>query len=521
MDFPATLLCDFYKISHREQYPKGTEYIYSTWTPRTSRIKEIDKVVVFGIQYFLKEYLVEYFRKNFFFKPLEEIVEEYTRVLRCALGKEVREEDYSHVVELHNLGYLPLEVKALPEGTRCPIRTPILSIQNTDPKFFWLTNYIETLMSCTLWTPMTSATIASHFKKILDKWAKKTGEVNFTPFQGHDFSMRGLSSLQSSTVSGAAHLLSFVGTDTIPAILFLEKYYNADLEKELVGTSIPATEHSVMSAHGEELLSFKKLITETYPSGMVSIVSDTWDFWKVIEEVLPVLKEDILKRDGKVVIRPDSGDPANILCGYNPDLFDEGWVGSECVAGCVKQKEKFYRVEMTNENRLGWKLGKEIPPLEQKGLIECLWNIFGGKVNKKGYKELDPHIGAIYGDAITYEKVGEICERLEKKGFASTNIVFGIGSYTYQYRTRDTFGFAMKATHAKINGKDKMLFKDPKTDSGVKKSQRGKVVIHDNLTFSDGLNSDKGTLMRTVFKDGRLFNETSLREIKEKLYDND
>ena len=477
------LLCDFYKVSHREQYPEKTELVYSTWTPRESRIPHITSVVAFGFQAFIKKYLIEFMNVNFFKVPKSVIVEEYTRFIKHTLG--VQNPHTKHIEDLHDLGYLPLEINAVPEGTKVPIRVPMLTIQNTDKRFFWLTNYIETLFSCQLWQPCTSATIAYEYRKMLNYYCEMTGgDLGFVQFQGHDFSMRGMSSLESGEASGAGHLLSFVGTDTIPAISFAEKYYNADIEKELVGTSIPATEHSVMCAYGQdELKAYSRIINEVYPNGFVSIVSDTWDLWSVLENVIKPLKQDILKRNGKVVIRPDSGDPVKIVTG-DPDGNTE---------------------------------------YERKGVIEVLWDIFGGSINEKGYKQLDPHIGCIYGDAITYDRCESICENLAKKGFASTNMVYGIGSYTYQYNTRDTFGFALKSTLCVIDGVEKHIFKDPKTDNGVKKSQKGKVaVVGNSITgykFIDELSINtetKNDLLRPIFRNGLLVDE-SFADIRNRL----
>ena len=484
--YPATLLCDFYKVSHKEQYPKDTDKIYSTWTPRTSRVEGIDKVVAFGFQAFIKEYLINYFNENFFNRNIDDVANEYKRVIKYTLG--VQNPNVSHIIELHKLGYLPLKIKAVKEGTLIPIRVPMLTVENTSPKFFWLTNYIETLMSCCLWQPSTNATLAKEYRKILDEYAEKTGgDMSFVQFQGHDFSFRGKDSLDSAKSSGAGHLLSFVGTDTIPSILYLEEFYNANIENELVGTSIPATEHSVMCAYGQdELESYKRIITEVYPNGFVSIVSDTWDLWSVLNNVIKPLKSEIMNRDGKIVIRPDSGDPVKIICG---DLKSD------------------------NEN-------------ERKGVIEILWDIFGGTVTDKGYKVLDSHIGCIYGDAITLERCKEICEQLMKKGFASTNMVYGIGSFTYQYNTRDTFGFALKSTYALINEEEKFLFKDPVTDNGIKKSQKGLVVVYkengniiyiDNLTLEQRENYKDIDLLENVFVDGKLLRDESLSEIRERV----
>jgi nicotinamide phosphoribosyltransferase len=481
------ILCDFYKISHRELYPKGTELVYSTWTPRASRLKNIDTVVAFGFQAFIKSYLMDMFDENFFKRNKEEVVAEYKRFIKFTLG--VQDPDASHIEQLHDLGYLPLKIKAVPEGTLVPLRVPMLTIENTDPRFFWLTNYIETLASCELWQATTSATLALEYKKILTRYAVETGgPVDFVQFQGHDFSMRGMSSLNSAISSGMGHLLSFAGTDTCPAITATEAYYNANIETELIGTSVPATEHSIQCAYGNDMEYLRRTLSEVHPSGIVSIVSDGYDFWHVIGHIIPSLKAEILARKGgpvgdKVVIRPDSGDPVLIVTG-DPNGKTE---------------------------------------LERKGAIEALWDIFGGTVNVKGFKELDPHIGLIYGDAITLERCEEICERLKAKGFASTNMVYGIGSYTYQYNTRDTFGFALKSTLVKINGDEKQIFKDPKTDNGTKKSQKGAVavlstdegiVFVDHLTLKDDV---PGNMLQTIFQDGKLLVDDNFSDIKKRL----
>jgi nicotinamide phosphoribosyltransferase len=292
-------LCDFYKISHRAMYPAGTQVVYSTWTPRTSRIKGVDDVVWFGGQAFIKEYLLDVFQEHFFNKPKDEMVAEYKRLIKCTLGDQNPET--KHLEELHDLGYLPLSIKALPEGTIVPTRVPVLTIQNTDPRFFWLTNFIESLASAELWQPATSATLAVEYKRLMDKFALETNPEGaaFTIFQGHDFSMRGMSSLRSAILSGMGHLAAgFAGTDTIPAISAAEYYYNANVEKELVGTSVPATEHSIQCAYGDDMKYLRRMLSEVHPSGIVSIVSDGYDFWDVITRVVPSLKKEILARKG-------------------------------------------------------------------------------------------------------------------------------------------------------------------------------------------------------------------------------
>lgn len=469
---------DFYKTCHHEMYPPGTQFIYSNFTPRYSRLKGIDRVVVFGIQYFVKEYLIRQFNENFFGQSKQNVLGHYKKIMDAALG--VGKVDTSHLSDLHDLGYLPILIKALPEGTRCPLRVPVLTIVNTHEQFFWLTNFLETLLSNVLWHPMTSATIADEYRRILNHWAKRTSDSpDFVEWQGHDFSMRGHASVESATVSAAAHLLSFKGTDTVPAIPFLEEYYRAE---GFIGGSVPATEHSVMCMGGEasEYETYKRLLTEVYPSGVVSIVSDTWDYWKVLTETIPSLKKEILARDGKFVVRPDSGDPELILCG-DPDA---------------------------PQGSPAW-----------KGTVRILFEIFGGHINSKGYIELNPKIGVIYGDSITLERCQNICYNLEANCFASTNVVFGIGSYTYQYVTRDTFGFAMKATWGMVNNKPVELCKTPKTDVGIKHSAKGLLRVNEDLTLSEGVTTEEewDGLLQPVFQDGVQRHPTKLEDIRKRL----
>lgn len=484
------LLKDGYKVGHIFQYPEGTTLVYSNLTPRKSRSEEINDIVFFGLQYFIKEYLLRQFDDNFFKLKREDVIAVYKRRIDNYLGANAI--TFQHIEQLHDLGYLPLEIKALPEGVLVPMKVPVLTIKNTLPEFFWLTNMLETLMSAILWKPCTSATTAFQYLKTFTQYAEKTAgkDAGFIPWQGHDFSFRGMSGLEDAVLSGAAHLLSFAGTDTIPAIDFLEKYYNADCEKELVGASVAATEHSVMcmGMQDGEIATFERLITEIYPAGIVSIVSDTWDFWQVITQFLPELKAKILARNGKVVIRPDSGDPVKII--------------------------------------IGDKAARPGSP-EYKGAIACLWEIFGGTTTEKGYKLLDAHIGLIYGDSITTERQQQILQGLEEQGFCSYNVVLGIGSYTYEYVTRDTYGFAMKATYGEVNGEGRAIFKDPKTDDGTKKSAKGLIAIHKNATtgkyeYKDECNwqeESKGEL-KTVFKDGQLLIDQCLHEIRERLKQN-
>ena len=525
------LYVDAYKINHQKMYPDGMTKLYSNFTPRKSRIAGIDKVVVFGIQHFILEYLIKQFDQQFF-KKLNYInfsnsakisIDEAKERIKTHTISEYKKHcnvDTTHIEALWDLGYLPIEIKSLDEGTLCPIGVPMLTITNTHPDFGWLVNYLETLLSCMLWQPITSATIAHEYKKILNKYAlETTGSTEGVQWQGHDFSMRGMSSVESAILSGMGHLISFTGTDTIPAIYQLENSYKA---KGLIGASVPATEHSVMcmGTKESEIDTFKRLL-ELYPTGILSVVSDTWDLWKVCTEYLLALKEEILKRDGKLVIRPDSGNPVDIICGYVDGIDSKGY-------------PKPYPTNQSNP--------KENYESEFKGVIELLWDIFGGTINEQGYKVLDPHIGAIYGDSITMDRAVQICERLKAKGFASTNIVLGIGSYTYQYNTRDTFGFAMKATYGEIthelseedfdddysgNGdfiEAREIFKDPITDDGTKKSKKGLLAVFDETGKGKYFVQDQCTWemeqsgeLKTIFKNGKLIKETTLEEIRDRL----
>lgn len=485
----AIAATDGYKLDHRRQYPKGTEYVYSNWTARGSRIEGVTHVTFIGLQYAIKKRLMEDF-EAFFAADVDEVCAEYQAMLDSYLGPNDIGTD--HIRALHELGYIPLEFKALPEGTQVPLRVPMFTVENTHPDFFWLTNYFETILSAELWMPMTSATIAGRIRRSLNEWAVKTGEsIEGVGFQGHDFSMRGMAGLEASVLSGIGHLVAFTGTETVPVLAEIAEYY--PLTGFLAGT-VPATEHSVMCAGGQEdeMETFQRLL-DLYPAQILSVVSDTWDFWNVMTVILPSLKEQILARGekgGKLVVRPDSGDPANIICGLNT----------------------------ANSTQL-----YDMSDAEWKGAIEILWDTFGGTVNEAGFKVLNPAVGLIYGDAMNYDRINEINERLAAKGFASTNWVAGIGSFNYQYQTRDTFGFAMKATNVVIDGEEKAIFKDPKTDNGLKRSLKGRISVfrHGNtlVPYDDDKARDNELIynsdqLETVWKDGKFVKEYSFDEIR-------
>ena len=481
---PATAI-DGYKVDHRRQYPNNTEIVFSNLTARTTRREYTDHMVFFGLQYFIKSFLIKSWNEDFFQQPKEEVIRRFSRRINNYLGP--NQVGTQHISDLHDLGYLPIKIMALPEGTVYPLRVPCLVIFNTDERFFWLTNYLETILSANVWGMCTSATTAHQYKKILTAYALETdGNTEFVNWQGHDFSFRGMFGAEAAAMSGAAHLLSFTGTDTIPAIDFLEDYYGANSNLELVGGSVAATEHSVMCAGGmeNELETFRRLIQDVYPTGIVSIVSDSWDFWQVMTDFTVKLKAQILAREGKVVFRPDTGCPVKMICG-DPEAQPHS--------------------------------------AEYKGAIECLWDVFGGTTTQQGYKLLDSHVGLIYGDSITIERAEAICAGLKVKGFASTNVVFGIGSYTYQYVTRDTDGYAVKATFAKVAGEQREIFKAPKTGDGTKNSAKGLVAVYKNtqgefyLKDQVSWNEVNHCELIPVFENGTLLNEVTLAEIRKRL----
>lgn len=845
------LMCDGYKIDHIHQYLKETQIIGSNLTARGTRRKNVNKVVFFGLQYFIKEYLIKQWNENFFSKPKEEVLARFQRRINNYLGP--NQVGVSHIAALHDLGYLPISIRALPEGSVYSLRIPSLFIVNTKDEFFWVTNYLETILSTTIWGPCTSATTAFEYKKILTKYALKTvGDTGFVQWQGHDFSFRGMYGFEAALMSGGAHLTSFTGTDTVPAIGWLEDYYNADSDKELVGGSVAAcyddkteiltnkgwklfkdldqtelvaqynkdrtiefvkpfkyfkdryqgkmikfnkngykyidiittpnhkmvrdkngqidffeagdfsyqnrngysnrnylvisgkskteskdltslerlkiafqadgsfpshpedytgergkgfpirfslkkerkkerliklcieanveykhskyengyysfwinvsenfekdfswvdlrdfsyqkakdfieelqfwdghkpdgkncicytsinkfnidilqgiaclaeiksqyneylddrkdrqiiyrltfqlnktlisgggcvreeidydgyvycvsvpskmivvrrnnivlicgnTEHSVACStilnfvekvritNGQitedELMDLadieyvKRLITEVYPEGIVSIVADSFDYWNTITQTALKLKDVILDRKGKVVFRPDTGNPVKVVCGYTADEI-------------IRHEGKVYE-RLTSPNAEEGNFGSKLTENEVKGSIECLWEIFGGTITATGYKLLDQHVGLIYGDSINLERAEAICAQLEAKGFASINVVYGIGSYTYQYVTRDTDQYAVKATFAKVDGKDINIYKKPKTGDGMKnsaiglvavfKDEKGEFYLKDRATWHEVENCE----LKEVYRNGKLLIDQKLSDIRKRL----
>lgn len=488
------LFTDCYKVGHIHQYHPNMTLGYSNYTNRNNKFAPYtDKVVLFGVQGLVNS-LKTLWDRDFFNKPLEDVMTTYKEVVDHIFGKDKIDTEPMH--KLHKLGYLPIEIKSLPEGSLVPVGVPVLTIKNTHDDFAWLVNYLESYMSCNLWKTITNATNSYAFKRVALKYADKTCDNNFhVPYQVHDFSFRGMSGVEDAMSSGAAHLLSFLGSDTIPAYQYITDNYGP---QDNIMCSVPASEHSVATSHiimrtiknpdmtalESEREFLKKFIAEIYPDGICSYVADSFDYWGVISDIVPSLKDEIMARNGALIVRPDSGTPTLVVCG-NPNGETE---------------------------------------VERKGSIEALWDTFGGTINSKGYKVLDPHIGLIYGDSITLERFEEICEKLEAKGFASSNFVVGKGSYTAQYITRDTFGGAMKQTYCEVDGVGYPIFKAPKTDSG-KNSAKGLLrveLVDGNYKLFDNQTWEQEQLgeLNEVFYNGHVINSETFEDVRNRLNSN-
>lgn len=541
MEIFAPFAADWYKPGHKPMYNQNTKLIFSNLTPRNDKNfahyadKNARGVIVLGLRRMVMDSMVGIWKK-FFKMKREAAVKKFARMSKNALGAAAPSAECWG--ELHDLGYLPVEIRALPEGILSPIGIPVYTIHNTVEKFFWVTNYIETLMSTESWKTITNATAAFQYKRVAMSYALATCDnVDHVNFQCHDFSLRGLSTVEDGYKSGIAHLASFTGTDNILGIEAVHEYYGID-DDQFVAGSIPASEHSVATtnisrivkdleehfphlagdvdglrylAEKEFLLTF---IRDIVPEGFCSYVADSYDYWAVLTRILPELKEEIMMRNGRLVVRPDSGDPVKVVAGYNIVSEEEleNIKPYEVEDLLVSTKNGYFepRYSLTTQT---WVIDAEcqqIPRHEAVGSIQVLWEIFGGEVNSKGYKVLDTHIGMIYGDSITVKREIEILKRLKANGFASSNIVFGVGSFTYQFNTRDTFGIAVKATGCFIDDYEIMVSKEPKTDPS-KRSAKGFIkvvrkdgILHqvDNISFEEI--NDEDNLLQPIFRNGNV-----------------
>ena len=570
----AMLMSDYYKQGHPEFYPKGLDYLASYGTARMSRLNNINSVVAFGFQCFAMSYLIDRFNDTFFNRPKDEAVEEVQNFISETF--DCSSFDIQRIADLHDLGYLPVRLWAVPEGVEVPIysqkeqpgvvQVPFMMYESTNEKFAWVTEFLESITSCQTWYPLLIATISKYgYRDIVDKhWEKSVvGQPACTAIS--EFGFRGAQGSEGAILASSGFLTSFNKTATCPAITFMKHYYGKGMKLKDIGSGMSSTEHSVMCSNfavdGDEDTFMLRLFKEIAPNANVSVVSDSYDYWGRIEEMGregSSIKAAILARNGCVYVRGDSGNPADIICGTDKyikidslltlqDIMDK----LDSVLGHGKWyfkvldrttcKMTYYMVEQDENGKC--KPAVEVKPeLSDIGTVEALFNAFGGHVNEKGYIVINDKVRAIYGDSITPYLADVIYSRLEKNGYAANNVALGAGSFSMQAweefengtrvlkpHTRDTFGIAFKATYCEVNGEKHAMFKDPKTDSGsFKRSQRGMVEIYKGddgkLHARDGLTKEEfherqdRSLFRPIYEDGQMLVVDSLEDIRNRLH---
>ena len=520
---------DGYKVGHKRMIAPGTDYLYGTEIPRSLRHAPpgVKKIVVFSKQLTAK-WLHDEFEENFF-KLSKKKAMQFAKDMSIYL---MQPYDGKHFGELHKLGYLPIKIKSLPEGIETLPGIPHMTFINTAKGFAWLTLYLETIISSLSWKGSTSATIALQYRRNVTEWVMKTDRSNawLIDYLCHDFSARGLDPF-SMLASGLGHATSHRGSDTL-IVIPGARYFYGEPEDDVCINSVNASEHSVSTTKiftvGEKQMIIDWL--KEFPTGILSIVADTFDLFKLITEYLtdPEVKrliEERGKNGGKLVIRPDSGNPVDIICGspFSTDVVEANKQGilfyntfQDIYFTTYCEEDEFNSAEYGPSEEV------EKTP-EVKGVIELLWDIFGGTINSQGYKVLNPCIGAIYGDSINLERQVGIYEGLAKKQFAATNVVLGIGSFTYQYNTRDTFGFAVKGAWFKCGDQEYDIYKDPATDDGRKKSLKGRcAVLQDEVgeyyvKTECTQEEEQSGLLQTIYADGNFYNQTTLTEIRERI----
>jgi nicotinamide phosphoribosyltransferase len=440
---------DSYKVSMFSQYPPGTTGVYSYIESRGGRY---DKTVFFGLQAFIKEYLL---------KPITQAdIDEAAEVL-AAHGEPFNREGWQYILNQHK-GYLPVVIKAVPEGSVVPVKNVLATIENTDPKCFWLTTWLETALLRAIWYPTTVATQSWSIRQLILNFLEKTGDPTTIDFKLHDFGARGVSSFESAGIGGAAHLVNFMGTDTLSGVLYARKYYGAGV----AGFSIPAAEHSTITSWGRdrEVDAYKNMLKQfAKPGSVVAVVSDSYDIYNAAANIWgEELRQQVIDSGATVVIRPDSGDPVEV----------------------------------------------------NKKLIVILAEKFGYTVNDKGYKVLN-NVRLIQGDGVNYDSINEILTAITELGFSADNIAFGMGGALLQQVNRDTQKFAMKASAVCINGEWVSIAKDPVTDQG-KKSKAGRVTLYRNHdgSYHSGVEDWPESYLQIVFKDGELVTDTKFDEIR-------
>ena len=445
---------DSYKYSQFNQYPPGTEYIYSYIESRGGKY---DETVFFGLQAFIKEYLT---------KPITRDMIDEAEAIILAHGEPFNREGWEYILEAHD-GYLPVEIKAIPEGTVVPVKNILASIINTDPKCYWLTSFLETALLRAIWYPTTVATNSREIKKVILDALIRTGTPDDIDFKLHDFGARGVSSLESAGIGGAAHLVNFMGTDTIEALLFARRYYGADMP----AFSVPAMEHSTVTSWGREreVDAYRNMVKQNgKPGGIVSAVSDSYNIFEACALWGTELKQDIIDSGATLVVRPDSGDPVTVVA-------------------------------------------------------LCLLNLaenFGYTLNNKGFKVLN-NVRVLQGDGITIDTIQSILKEAEAFGFSADNLVFGQGGALLQIVNRDDQKFAMKCSAAYINGEWVDVFKDPITDTG-KQSKKGLLkLVYNKETKQYGTWNHHmqffdiaKDVLRTVFIDGNTTLDQTFEDVR-------
>ena len=448
------LNADSYKYSQFNQYPDGTEYVYSYIESRGGKY---DETVFFGLQAFIREYLT---------KPITmEMIDEAEAII-LAHGEPFNRAGWEYILDYHE-GYLPVEIKAVPEGAVVPVHNILASIENTDPKCYWLTSFLETALLRAVWYPTTVATNSREIKKVILDALERTGTPGDIAFKLHNFGARGVSSLESAGIGGAAHLVNFMGTDTVEALLFARRYYNADMP----AFSVPAMEHSTVTSWGREneVRAYRNMVKKNgKPGGIVSAVSDSYDIFNACKLWGTELKQDIIDSGATLVVRPDSGDPAAV------------------VLRCLQILEEH----------------------------------FGYTVNDKGFKVLS-NVRVLQGDGVNVDSIGDILDTIIAKGFSADNVVFGQGGALLQIVNRDDQKFAMKCSAARINGKWVDVYKDPITDPG-KQSKKGRLALVRNeegeffTCRSQYLDDGEKDELRGVFFEGNAARQQTLEQIRER-----
>lgn len=463
--------------------------------------KKYKRAVFFGLQPYLKKIA----------QPItKEHGEEFFAYWEMILGNKPPQDVVDCINQLTDLGHFPIEIKSVAEGSIVDNGNILVTVTNTLPGFHWCVGLIESLL-LKVWAPTSVATLSNQFKDLVTAYAKETSDSEFLiPFLIHDFGYRGVSSEETAEICGAAHLINFMGSDTVPAVKFLKENYFGE---GMIGVSVPASEHSIHCSFGpteQDELDYVNHMLDLNPTGLLSVVSDAYDYWRMLTVTLPKVKDRILARDGKYVVRPDSGQPKEILCGVEmatyesldlakeyleDDVYEEAEKPSGKMTTGESQYKKYAEVDgktyelifdvdynrhdktfyYVDEVSLASCKEVELTP-QQKGTFRILEELFGSTVNSKNYRELNPKVGVIYGDGMYYARFLSILENMKEMKFASTNLVAGIGGLLLQQHNRDDLGFAFKATFAVIDGVEVELFKDPITDPG-KKSHKGRMAL--------------------------------------------